>query len=118
MSTPPEVHRLTGPHDEPVGDHFMDRFVLPMLTEPPLWPVSFAIVGHVVVVLALPLVSAWRSGSGAAWALVFALAALTGVPIVLEHGRGGRWGLIAGLVALTWVLTLIVAGITGHYGVF
>lgn len=95
---------------------WIELWVMPFIEESGLWPVLFAILGHVVVVIAPLLIILSRGGIGAA-------APLTGL-ILLSFwlcktefvGRGV--GPVAISVALTWLVSFGVAFAAAQLGVF
>jgi hypothetical protein len=105
--------------EAPVGpDTWIERFVLPYFTESMLWPVLVALLGHVVVVLALPMAQAWRTRSLVWVAVVFLLAAISFWPVQSELGRKRRPGAVSVAIGGTWLAAAIVAALGVYTDVF
>lgn len=89
---------------------WVERWVLPYLSEPALAPVLIAVLGHVVVALAPLMLWAWRTGSGVAVALLVIAAAASLALCTFELWRFRRpravtlvlLGLWAASVAAAW----------------
>lgn len=52
---------------KPDPDNALDKWVLPYVRQAELWPVLLALLGHVWVVFALAMLSAWRAGNPLAY---------------------------------------------------
>jgi len=112
--------RVAGPEDEPprsAWPPFIAQWVLPYLKEPTLLPVTLALLGHVVVVLAPLMLMLWRVGSLWAAVLLIAAAALSSFPIRWEWlDEGGPRG-VSAVVVLTWLASVAAAVAGDHWGV-
>ena len=110
MDAPPPV-------EDPVM-HFLDEWVLPYFEETTLWPVLFALLAHIVVLLALLFLQAWRIGAPWAWAGIVFLGLiafdLCRREVIVRRRPGG----LTLVVVLTWIAGLITAVATGHWGIF
>ncbi|MCP4868627.1 MAG: hypothetical protein GY898_07905 [Proteobacteria bacterium] len=114
-----EGHRGPPPFDREPDQHWLERFVLPYITDSALWPVLFAILGHVGVLLAMPMINVYRDGD------LFSLAALillAGGPCVAlmrwEWDRDRKPGPLTWMVLLTWVLSVVLAVVAYKFGLY
>lgn len=105
------------PDDEPWSPG-VERWVMPFLREPALWPVAVAVVGHVVVLLAVILLTAARSPSPWAWAALILLGLSTGGQVVREIRATGRPGLWTGTLLGTWAAAAGLALLADRLGVY
>ena len=94
------------------------RTVLPYLSSSPLWPVLAAILGHVVVVVAIAMLEAVRQRSAGAIATLVGLVALSAAAIRFEVRHRSRPGALSLVVLLTWLVTVAVAWAAHRYGVY
>jgi len=92
-------------------------FVLPYLHEISLLPVLFALLGHVMIVVALVMVNAVRDQFLPAWGALFVLGAVSFGLMRFEFRVRRRPGAIAWAVLGTWIVSGIVAVIAGTTGV-
>jgi hypothetical protein len=103
--------------NEPPGWPPWVKRVLLYANEPALWPVLFAIIGHVVVVLAPLLLAVFRDRFMPAGAILFVFVSTTLALINSERRATGSLGALTGTLVVTWSLAVLIAGITGYYGV-
>lgn len=100
------------------GPHWVDRWILPFVREPTLWPVLVVVIGHAIALAAPLLLLAVRDGSGGA-AASLALLGLASLAIaLLELRRRGRLGPLAGLLLTTWLLSAAAAWAADRFGIF
>ena len=115
MTTEPE--RAGDPPRSPYPG-WVGRFVLPFFETSSLWPVTLALLGHVVLFQVLMLVGAVRDRSpGAAFVLALALVASAKI-VAEERRRVGRLGPLAWTTLGTWLLAVPSAWASGRVGIF
>ena len=96
--------------------HWMEKWVLPFLSDTALWPVVVAGIGHIVALLALVLLTAWRKplpigafGAG----LLFLLTAKIAWTEIRFYKRPGP---MTAFLALCWALSIGSAIFADHHG--
>ena len=95
---------------------WVEQWVMPFLEESGLWPVLFAILGHVVIVVAPLLVALGRGGLPVALPLTL-LILISGWLCKTEfQGRG--IGPVTIAVGLTWLASIGLAVAAAQSGVF
>jgi len=100
-------------------EHWLDRFVLPYITDSSLWPVLFAILGHVGVVLAMPMLNVYRSGDLVSLgALILLGVGPCGAILRWEWGETGKLGPLTRVVGLTWAMAFLLAYVANRYGLY
>lgn len=105
------------PERDPVMG-FLDTWAWPYLEETTLWPVLFALLAHVVVLIALVLLHAWRAVGPFGYAGVILLGLLSFDLVRREVAERRRPGRLTLLVAVNWALGAVTAAFTGHWGLF
>ena len=96
---------------------WVQEWVLPYLSEPALWPVLVALLGHVVVVIVPLMLAVARHGSVAA---ALALVGLLGGSVAVvrwEWRVHGRPSGVTVAVLSTWLMSLVSAWGADHLGV-
>lgn len=111
------------PRREPAPDRdpvmqFLDTWVWPYVDEGALWPVLFALEAHLVLLIALAFLQAYRASTPLAWAAVILLGLLSFDLCRREFGEKRRPGRLFVIVVINWVLGAITAAFTGSWGVF
>ncbi len=88
---------------------FVRTWVLPYIKEPTLWPVLIAVLGHVVLLIALDLLAVYRSGDAGA-VIMLALMLAGTVYLVQRELRivGGIAGVSITLVG-SWLASVAAA---------
>jgi hypothetical protein len=84
---------------------FAERWILPYVRIPALFPVVLAIVGHVVVFAALLVLNTWRDRNPFAAAGLLLLVAGTVRVVVAEWRRLRRTGPLVTWLLAAWALT-------------
>lgn len=79
------------------------RWVFPFLRNPHLRPVVIAILGHVGVAVALPILAFARSGRSDDGAVLFAVVAVTLFPAMSEWWIERRAGPLTACVVVAWI---------------
>jgi hypothetical protein len=87
----------------------VERWVLPFLHNGHLRPVVIAILGHVGLAIALPLLAFARSGRSDDGAVLLGVAALTWLPAFAEWRIERRAGAMTVVVLGAWFFGLIIA---------
>lgn len=103
--------------DGPRWPPWVEDWVLPYVTEPALWPVLLALLGHVVVVIAPLVLAVARTGSLYAVAGLVVLAAVSAVFVRWELRVRGRPSAVTGAVVGTWIVSLVSAWGADRLGV-
>lgn len=104
------------PEEDPVI-RWIDQWVLPYFQDTSLWPVLFAVVCSALCLLAVLLVSTWRTHAAWAWAGVTLLVLLTFDVIRREVAVRRRPGRISVAVVLAWSVAGAVAALASRYGI-
>lgn len=100
VSGPPAVERLSD---------VLDRWFLVYVRDPNLFPVTLALFGHFVLLIAGLVLGAWRAASWVAGGALVALAAGTVLLLVAEARTVGWTGRTPFLLAGTWAGGLTLA---------
>jgi hypothetical protein len=95
---------------------WVERWVLPYVDIPALLPVLIAVMGHVVILVVLVVLEAWRSRNPFAIAAVVVLLAGTVRVVVEEWRRLRRIGPLSATLAAAWAATVGTAALAQHYG--
>ena len=91
------------PQCEPSDRDWVDRFILPFVREPTLWPVLIVLIAHAVAFIGPALLFAVRDG-GRGWAAALALLALLSLAVVrFEWRRDQRLAALSAVTAVTWL---------------
>jgi len=106
------------PEPEPAPRDWVDRFILPFVREPTLWPVLIVLIAHAVAFIGPAMLFAARDGSRASWVVLALLAALSGLVIRFEWRRDQRLASLTGVTAVTWLGSAGFAWISGRTGIF
>jgi hypothetical protein len=99
------------------GVAFVERWVLPYLRDPALWPVLFVLVGHGVVAIAILLLLAARDGSGAGW-VVLGLVAAASAGVARFERRWHGLGALSAVLLATWLLAGGLAVVADRYRLY
>lgn len=110
-SDEPEV-----PDKESPWPPWVRSFVMPFLEETGLYPVLFALLGHVVVIIAPLILALSRGGIAAAVPLAFLLVTSFWL-CKTEHEDRGRLGPVAVAVGLIWLGSVVGAYICARTGI-
>lgn len=114
-----EGRRGPPPVDREPPQHWLEKFVLPYITDSALWPVLFAILGHVGVVLAMPMINVYRDGSRVSLGvLIFLGLGPSGALVRWEWDRDRKLGPLTWLVVLTWAMGFLLAFLAYRYGLY
>ena len=90
---------------------------MPYLEDSALWPVAFALLGHVVVVIVPVMLLVWR-GSAPAWAPLLLLVSGSVYLLHMEFQAKRRPGALTVAVLLTWGCSLPLAYVAESTGIF
>lgn len=98
---------------------WVEDWVLPYLEDSILWPVAFALLAHVLIVI-VPLEVAWlRVQSAVALVLLAWLLVMTGFVARMEwRARDGRFGALTLSLVLIWLASPPLAWLTFTTGIF
>ncbi len=96
----------------------LEKLMMPFVDNAALWPVGFAVFGHVALLAAIAILFAVRSGSPPGIASLAILGALTLLLGAREVRRKGRPGGIALILTLTWSGAALVAWAADRSGAF
>ncbi len=102
--------------DDPVADvplegDFLDKWVLPYLKEPALWPVAFAIVGHIDTVLVLIILETVRNLHPVTTAALLILIGLSVQAGFSERRSKGKFGALSVLLGVVWGSSGLIAAL-------
>ena len=95
----------------------IDRFVLPFMRDPALWPILVIFVAHIAAFVAPVLLFALRDGRIPSFAALFGLAGLSIGLVRHESLDRGRPGPLSGLTLATWLVAIAAAFAANHYGI-
>lgn len=107
-------HTATAPRGWPP---WMDRWVLPFVRESGLWPVLFALVGHVLVLIAPMLLHLWRGDVSASLPLTVTILGSFWL-CKTEHESTGRLGGMTVVVLGSWIASFGLAWLADATGVY
>src|SRR5215472_14975664 len=88
---------------------FTERWIMPFVREPLLWPVMVVLVAHGIAFLAPIQILAIRDRRIAALAALSALLVLSGTAVRRELARIHRPGVVCALLGVTWVFAAVLA---------
>ena len=133
MEEPPNRPAATRSHDPAPGcgdptagapdvpleaEDNIDRFILPFLQEPSLWPVVAVAIGHAGVLIALAILESLRDGNPLGWLAIAALVFLSLRVPAYEIRRWRRPGALSVITALSWLVAAGLATVANHYGAY
>jgi hypothetical protein len=96
----------------------LERWVMPFVRDPTLWPILVVVIGHVVAFVAPAMLLAVRDGRIGSWAVLLGLAALTVELLRAEPHPPRRPGPLGVVTLVTWLLSAGAAAAADHYGIF
>ena len=88
---------------------FVETFLLPFLRNSALWPVTLAVLGHVVLFLVLMMVRALNGSIVPAMAMLAALAMGSAFVVTEERRRRGKLAEFSVLLAVLWGSSALIA---------
>ena len=97
---------------------WVQTWILPYISEPTLWPVLFALLGHVVVIIAPMMLFVHRHNSVRSMILLSLLAVGSAALVRFEVKYRRLPGGVTLTVILTWLCSAGLAWISDYYGVF
>jgi len=104
--------------DPPDWPPWVRTWILPYIQETTLWPVLFALLGHVVVLIAPMMLFVHRHHSINS-IVVLSVLALGSVALIRFEIKYRRLpGGVTLTIALTWLSSAALAWISDYYGVF
>src|SRR5215468_3692479 len=95
---------------------WVERWVLPYMDIPALLPVLIAVMGHIVILVALVVLEAHRSRNPFAIAATALLVAGTLRVLFEEWKRLRRLGPLSATLAMGWAATIGTVALAEHYG--
>jgi hypothetical protein len=105
------------PPPEESGD-WVDRYFLPFVREPTLWPVLIVVIGHAAAFITPVILIGVRDRGVFALAALLAVAGLSLSVVRFElRERGGIGGLTAVLAAV-WITSAALAWVADATGIF
>jgi hypothetical protein len=121
MKRPPSAPDAGGrpPAPDPFdGPSWIDRWLLPFVREPTLWPVLLVLLLHGAAFLAPLLLLLLRDGEASALVGLLPAVALSGAGVWAELRARRRAGALSGVVAATWLLGAGAAVVADRTGIF
>jgi hypothetical protein len=100
------------------GPSWVDRWLLPFVREPTLWPVLLVVIGHAMAIIAPLLLLAVRDRSVPASVALLGLVAVSGVTVRFDLRRSGRPAALSWVVLVTWLGSGAVAWLAHRTGAF
>lgn len=96
---------------------FVERWILPYVEDPALWPVLLVVIAHVVVFLAPLELYAVRDFHVLSIGVLLWLAFMSVQAVRDEVRHIGRFGTIGWLLAVTWALSFVAAYFGGRWDI-
>lgn len=96
----------------------IEKLILPFVDNVALFPVAFAVFGHVSILTAVAILAAVREGAIPAVAILSGLVVGTGWLIAREWKRRGRPGGISLILISTWAGAIFCAWAAARSGAF
>jgi hypothetical protein len=96
---------------------WVEQWVLPYVDDIALWPVLFALLGHVLVVIVPLMLQVYRHGSSWAVLILLLLSGATMALVRMEHVAKGRFGMLSLVMLITWSSSLPFAWFAERTGV-
>jgi hypothetical protein len=109
---------MTATRDAPDWPPWVQTWILPYVEEATLWPVLFALLGHVVVIMAPMMLFVNRHGSVKSLVGLIGLGLLSAALIRFEIRYRRRPAGITLALLLTWISSAALAWLSDYYGVF
>ena len=109
---------MNATRDEPDWPPWVQTWILPYVEEATLWPVLFALLGHVAMLMAPMMLFVNRHGSVNSAVALIALALATAALIRFEVRYRRRPGGVTLSMVLTWGSAAAIAWLSDYYGVF
>ena len=103
---------------EPTPRDWVDRFILPFVREPTLWPVLIVLIAHAVAFIGPALLFAVRDGGRGSMAVLAFLAVLSLLVVRFEWRRDHRLASLTLVTAITWVGSAAFAWISDRTQIF
>jgi len=97
---------------------WVQTWILPYINEPVLYPVAFALIGHVVMLIAPMMLFVHRHRSTNSIVILTLLAVGSAALVRFEFKYRRMPGPVTVVVALTWMSSAGLAWISDYYGVF
>ena len=97
---------------------WVQTWVLPYLQDRALWPVAFALLGHVVVVLVPLMLWAIRSLNPIPMLAIALMLVASVHASIIERRAIGRSSVVAIALFLLWAVSVGVAWVTDRTGIF
>lgn len=104
--------------DEADAKPFAERWLMPFVREPLLWPVGIVIVAHAIAFLAPVLLLALRDRRLGALGALSGILVLSGDAARRELARRRRPGIVCALLASIWVGATAAAVAAHRTGIF
>ena len=114
----PEDHSLEHAPDADEKLPFTERWIMPFVREPLLWPVTIVLVAHAIAFLAPIQILALRDRRIAALAALALLLVLSGTAVRKELARIHRPGVVCALLGVTWGFAAVLAVVADRTGIF
>ncbi len=112
-------HKGPPPVDREPKQPWVERFVLPFVEDSSLWPVLAAIIGHVAVLMAMPMINVWRDGDlVSAGALIVLAVGPCGAVMQWEWKKERKPGPLTWTILITWGTALVMAYVADRFGVY
>ena len=104
--------------EQPTWPAWFEHGLLPYVKESTLWPVFFVLVAHLIIGLALLVLSSFlHKNVGGMLGLALSLF-LSGVACQFEREHRGKLGGLTAVVVSGWLLTFGVAYGAHHFGIY
>jgi hypothetical protein len=95
----------------------VDKWVIPYLSDSTLWPVLVALIGHVVALLALIVLAAWRRPMPIAGFGCFVILAISCRVVWTEIAFYRRPRGVTLFIVICWTIACAMAAAGDHFGV-
>ena len=114
----PEDRSLEHAPEPDVKLPFAERWIVPFVREPLLWPVAAVLIAHAIAFLTPILILAVRDRRIAALAALALLLVLAGTAVRKEIERLHRPSVVCALLGVTWVFAAVLAVVADRTGIF
>jgi len=103
---------------EPEGANFVERWLMPFISDSALWPILVVVLAHATILLGSALILSVRDRSIGAMLAVAAISVLSFEGIRNEVRARRRPGPLTGLAAIVWLSSAVAAWAADRAGLF
>lgn len=96
----------------------VERYVMPFVREPTLWPVLIVLLAHAAAFVAPAMIFAVRDEGRGSAVVLLVLALLSAAVVRFEVRRRGRPASLTAVLGVTWALSVALAVVADRAGLF